>query len=76
MSKQEYLMELIVRDVIEYLVTDDKIEIKDAMLRFYSSAVYEKLLAPETGLYLQSSAYVYDLLRDELQNGRIIQREI
>ena len=69
-------MELIVRDVIEYLVTDEKISIKDAMTRFYSSAIYEKLLDSETGLYLSSSAYVYDLLRDELQNGRIIQREI
>jgi len=69
-------MELIVRDIIEYLMTDEKIDIKDAMTRLYSSAIYEKLFDPETGLYLQSSAYVYDLLRDELQNGRIVQREI
>jgi hypothetical protein len=76
MSKQEYLMELIVRDIVEYLVTDEKIAIKKAMTWLYSSAIFEKLFDSETGLYLQSSAYVYDLLRDELQNGRIVQREI
>ena len=42
---------------------------------FYNSAVFGKLQDVETGLFLESSAYVYDLFRDERQFGRIVQRE-
>ena len=69
-------MEYVVRDVIEYLMIDEKINLKDAMTRFYNSEVYGKLHDSETGLYLQSPAYVYDLFRDELGNGKIVQQEV
>ena len=36
----------------------------------------EKLQDIETGLYLESSAYVYDLFLNEMENGRLIQNEI
>ena len=75
MSKQEQLMEYIIQDVVEYTATDLGIEYDLAMNLFYNSAVLGKLLDPETGLYLESSAYVYDLFRDELQYGRIVQFE-
>jgi hypothetical protein len=76
MTKKEHLMEYIARDVIEYLMVGDKTDMKEAMSQFFNSAVYEKLRDPDTGLYLLSSAYVYDLFRDELGNGKIIQQEI
>lgn len=38
--------------------------------------VFEKLLEIETGLYLESPEYVYDLFKDEMNFGRIIQAEI
>jgi hypothetical protein len=76
MTKQEQLMEYIVRDVIEYLVADDGMNVKDAMSQFYNSEVFEKLHDPETGLYLDSSAYVYELFRGELENGEIVQQEV
>lgn len=37
---------------------------------------YEKLIDTETGLYRESPAYVYGLLQDELNFGRIIQAEV
>ncbi len=30
----------------------------------------------ETGLYMESSEYVYDLFKDEINFGRIVQAEI
>ena len=30
----------------------------------------------ETGLYMESSRYVYDLFKDEINFGRIVQAEI
>ena len=76
MSKAEQLIEYIVSDIIVYLSIDNGIDVKEAMSRFYNSEVFSKLSEVETGLYLCSSAYVYDLFRDELQNGKIIQNEI
>ena len=35
-----------------------------------------KLQDVETGLYLESSAYIYDLYKDELNFGHIVQAEI
>jgi hypothetical protein len=52
------------------------LDIAEAMRQFYTSETYEKLLDEDTGLYLESSAYIYDLFKDEYQNGRIVQNEI
>ena len=38
--------------------------------------VFEKLQDEETGLYLESPEYVYDLFKDELNFGHIVQAEI
>ena len=76
MSKQEQLIEYIIRDIVDMLVTDTGIEYDEAMNRFYNSEVFEKLQDVETGLYLESSAYVYDLFKDEMNFGHIMQAEI
>ena len=76
MSKDEQLIEYIVRDIIVYQAEDNAIDMKESMSRFYNSEVFNKLSDVETGLYLCSSAYVYGLFCDELQNGKIIQKEI
>ena len=43
---------------------------------FYSSETFLKLTYTETGLYLESSAYIYDLYQNEILNGLLIQTEI
>lgn len=76
MDKQEQLIEYIIRDIVDMLVTDKSIKYDEAMNIFYNSEVFEKLQDVETGLYLESSAYVYDLFKDEMNFGHIIQAEI
>jgi len=76
MGKPDLLKEFVVRDVVEYLVTDNAIEVREAMSQFYNSEVFSKLGDVETGLYLCSSSYVYELFRDEMQSGALIQKEI
>ncbi len=76
MSKQEQLMEYIVQDIVDMLTTDQNIEYDEAMNKFYNSEVFVKLQDKETGLYLESSEYVYDLFKDEMNFGCIIQAEI
>ena len=46
------------------------------MQRFYGSQTFLKLTDVDTGLYLDASASVYDLYRNESIYGRIVQNEI
>lgn len=76
MSKQDQLIEYIVQDIVDMLAIDRYIEYDEAMNKFYNSEVFEKLQDKETGLYLESSEYIYDLFKDEMNFGHIIQAEI
>ena len=76
MSKSEQLIEFATSDIIAMLCDDKKIELDEAMNMFYNSQVFEKLQDEQTGLYLESSAYVYGLYKDELKFGKIVQMEI
>lgn len=76
MGKQEQLIEYIVQDIVDMYSSDQKIEYDEAMNKFYNSKVFEKLQDKETGLYVESSEYVYDLFKDEMNFGPIVQAEI
>ncbi len=76
MDKRQQMIEYMVQDIVEMLTESQGIEFDSAMLIIYKSEVYEKLLDTETGLYRESPAYVYGLLQDELNFGRIVQAEV
>lgn len=76
MCKKDLLMEYLIQDIVNMISTDQKIEYDEAMNKFYNSEVFEKLTDKETGLYLESPDYVYDLFKDEMNFGHIVQAEI
>ncbi len=76
MCKQDQLVEYMIQDIVDMFTTDQNIEYDEAMSKFYNSEVFEKLQNKETGLYLESPEYVYDLFKDELNFGHITQAEI
>lgn len=76
MTKKEQLVEYNIQDIIEYIVWDLQIEYDKAMQLFYNSQTFDKLVDTETGLYLESSAYVYDIFLDERNTGVLTQAEI
>ena len=76
MRKRTQLIEYIIQDIVDMFATDQNIEYDEAMNKFYNSEVFEKLQDKETGLYLESPEYVYDLFKDELNFGHIVQAEI
>ncbi len=76
MSKAEQLMEYNIQDIISYMTEDLKIEYDNAMDIFYNSETFEKLQNEETGLYLESPAYIYGIFQDERKYGKIVQTEI
>ncbi len=76
MSKQEQLIEYITSDIILFIMAEKNISMIEAMQSLYSSDTFLKLNDIETGLYIESPTYVYDIYKTEKQNGQIIQEEI
>ncbi len=71
-TNARYLFEGISADVVRYLVERDGMELPEAISIFHNSETFAKLEDYDTGLYIESPAYVYDLLQSELKNGRLI----
>ena len=67
-NQQQEMIEYTTQEVIGYLIQDKEISIEQAMERFYMSNTFKKLSDIETDLYLDGSAYVYELLKREMQN--------
>lgn len=76
MTKKEQLIEYNIQDIVEYIVDDQQVEYDEAMRIFYNSQTFDKLIDVETGLYLESSAYVYGIFQDERNFGNLIQAEV
>lgn len=76
MDKQVQLMEFIVQDIIVLIVEKKQTEFDQAMRLFYGSETFDRLQDIDTGLYMESSWYIYDLFQDELEVGKLIQKEI
>ena len=64
---QQEMIEYTTQEVIRYLIEDNGISMEQAMEQFYMSEVFEKLHDIETGLYLDGSAYIYEMLKREMQ---------
>lgn len=71
-NNARYLFEGISSDVVRYLVERDGMDLTEAISTFHNSETFSKLEDFETGLYIESPAYVYDLLLSELKNGRLV----
>lgn len=76
MDTKKILIEGIIQDLIKYLCEDKGIAIEDALEMVYNAEVFQKVSDVETGIYRESSSYIYELLKDELVEGRLIQKEI
>lgn len=67
----EYIKEALAVDLAEMLTKDYNLSVDDALNTLYNSDTFAKICIPETGLYFQSSLYVYSILREELTLGKL-----
>ena len=67
-NQQQEMIEYTTQEVIGYLIENNGITMEQALEKFYMSETFEKLSDVETGLYLDGSSYVYELLKREIQN--------
>ena len=65
--KQKQLIEYIIQDLVAMLTERKRFSIQEAMRVVYHSNFHTKLLDIETGLYLEGSEYLYQLLSEELE---------
>lgn len=71
-NNARYLFEGISSDVVRYLVERDGMQLTEAITAFHNSETFSRLEDFETGLYIESPAYIYNLLISELKNGHLI----
>ena len=72
MSKRmQYLVEGITKDIIAYIIDDEGVDLSTAITQFLNSETFAKLSDENTGLYIESSAYVYEIFKDEMKYGRL-----
>ena len=66
----KFMTEAITSDLIQMIMDKKHYALSRAVEVVYSSNIYSALLRPASGLYSQSSGYVYSLLDKELCNEK------
>ena len=72
MSEQtKFLIDSLVEQLALWAMRDYRLSMVEALQLVFNSQLYEKVLDLETGLYYQSAAYNYVLLKHEIDYGKI-----
>lgn len=71
MKEAAYLIECMAKDLVLLLIERRGMDMKTALHTLYTSDTYAKLTDIRTGLYYQSTGYVYDFLEKEITTGRM-----
>ena len=72
MSKDvEFVIEELVKELALRLMDERGMMMKQALDTIYNSETYSKVLDLRTGLYSQSTVYVYSFLMNEILTGKI-----
>ncbi|TGX83184.1 hypothetical protein E5358_04375 [Palleniella muris] len=67
----KYMIECAMRDLTEMLVEKRQMTVKEALRTLYTSDTLKALKMPATGLYHQSSQYIYSFLDNEITTARM-----
>jgi len=65
-KEQDYLTRNIIAKVVSFIAEDQRITIEQAMALFFTSQLSKKIEDIETGYYLESPAYIYEIFKEEL----------
>lgn len=67
----DFLVEYITTRVVEWIMRDQALGLEEALLLFLNSETFDKLCEKRTDLYIESPAYIYELLNEELRRGTL-----
>ena len=65
-KEQDFLIQNIISQVVSYIAEDEKITTEKALQIFFFSELSKKIEDIETGYYLESPSYVYEILKKEI----------
>lgn len=71
MSKETFMIEELVRELVLRLMDECGFTMKKALDTVYNSETYAKVLDLRTGLFSQSTVYVYSILETEILTGKM-----
>lgn len=71
MSKETFMIEEIAKEIVLLLMKEHHVDMREALRLLYTSDTYARLIDLKTGLYIQSTAYVYEYLEKELATGKL-----
>ena len=67
----DFLVEYITTREVEWIMRDQALGLEEALLLFHNSETFDKLCDKRTDLYIESPAYIYELLTEELRRGTL-----
>ena len=70
-TETKFLISVLVEKLTIQVMNDYNLSEAEALDLIYNSQLYEKILDLETGLYFQSAGYNYELLKSEIEYGKI-----
>lgn len=65
-KEQEFLIQDVISQVVGYISEDRKITAEKALDIFFSTDLSKKIEDIETGYYLESPSYVYEIFKKEI----------
>jgi hypothetical protein len=69
--QNDFLIQNAVDKMTKYLIEDFNLNVVDAMNVIYNSEVFRLLHDKKTELFIQSPAYIYELLKNEYLTGKM-----
>ena len=70
-AQTTFMIEELVKELTLRLMDERGMTMKQALDTIYNSETYTKLLDERTGLFSQSTVYVYSILETEILTGKI-----
>ena len=64
-KEQDFLIQNVISQVVTYIAEDEKITTDKALQIFFSSELSKKIEDIETGYYLESPSYIYEIFKKE-----------
>ena len=71
MSRETFMIEELVKEMAMRLMDERGFSMKEALDIVYNSETYSKVLDLRTGLFSQSTSYVYSILETEILTGKL-----
>lgn len=68
---EKFMIEELVKELVLRLISERGMSMKEAFDTVYNSETYTKILDVRTGLFSQSTVYVYSILETEILTGKI-----